>query len=107
MAGQTVNYTPVLREAGRTDNIKPIGGISKMFGGGAAHGTARVELKTHPEGAQIFINGTLNSKTTPVTLQFGPGNYDVRLHKEGYQPVTRSFAVNGDEKMKIEETLPK
>ncbi|HEV3042008.1 MAG TPA: serine/threonine-protein kinase [Candidatus Angelobacter sp.] len=106
-AGQTVSYAPVLREAGRTDNIKPIGGFSKVFGGGAAHGTARVELKSHPEGAQIFINGTLNSKTTPVTLQFGPGNYDVRLQKEGYQPVTRSFAVNGDEKMKIEETLLK
>jgi len=106
-AGQTVNYTPVLREAGRTDNIKPIGGFLKVLGGGAAHGTARVELKTHPEGAQIFINGTLNPKTTPVKLQFGPGNYDVRFQKEGYQPVTKSFAVNGDEKIKIEENLPK
>jgi serine/threonine protein kinase len=107
-AGQTVSYAPVLREAGRTDNIKAVGGgFSKIFGGGAAHGMARVELKTKPEGAQIFINGTLNVKTTPVTLQFGPGNYDIRFQKEGYQPVLKSVTVNGEEKLKIEEALPK
>jgi hypothetical protein len=103
-----VSYAPVLREAGRTDNIKAVGGgFSKIFGGGAAHGMARVELKTKPEGAQIFINGTLNAKTTPVTLQFGPGNYDIRFQKEGYQPVLKSVTVNGEEKLKIEEALPK
>jgi serine/threonine-protein kinase len=104
-AGQTVSYAPVLREAGRTDNIKPVGGFSKIFGGGAAHGMARIELKTKPEGAQIFINGALNAKTTPVTLQIGPGSYEIRFQKEGYQSVLKSVTVNGEEKLKIEEAL--
>ena len=68
---------------------------------------ARVDIKTHPEGAQIIVNGDLKPRTTPVTLQFGPGNYDIRLQKEGYQPVLQTLTVNGDKKMKIEATLPK
>jgi hypothetical protein len=106
-AGQTVNYAPSLREAGRTDNIKAVGGFTKIFGGGTAHGMARIEVKTRPEGAQIIINGKPYEKTTPVTLQVGPGNYDLRLQKEGYQPVLKSVTVNGEEKLKIDETLPK
>jgi hypothetical protein len=106
IAGQSVSYAPVLREAGRTDNIKPVGGFS-IFGGRAAHGMSRVEIKTHPEGAQIIVNGDLKPKTTPVTLQIGPGNYDIRLQKEGYQPVVKSLTVNGEEKVKIEVTLAK
>ena len=105
-AGQTVSYSPALREAGRTDNIKPVGGFS-IFGGRAAHGMARVEVKTHPKGAQIIINDKLRPETTPATLQIGPGNYEIRLQKEGYQPVLKSLTVNGEEKVKIEVTLPK
>lgn len=108
-AGQTVSYSPVLREAGRTDNIKPVGGgLSKILGrGGVEHGMSRVEFKTHPEGAQIVINDAINSKTTPTTLQLGPGNYEIRFQKEGYQPVVKSLTLNGDEKIKVEENLPK
>ncbi len=107
-AGQTVSYSPILREAGRTDNIKPVsGGFSKIFGGGVEHGMSQVEFKTHPKGAQVVINGEVKSKTTPVTLQLGPGNYDIRFQKEGYQPVVKSLTLNGDKKVKIEENLPK
>jgi serine/threonine protein kinase len=106
-AGQTVSYAPSLREAGRTDNIKTIGGFSKIFGGGPAHGTARIEVKTHPEGAQITINGDPFAKTTPVVLQVEPGNYDIGLQKEGYKPILKSLTVNAQDKLKIDETLPK
>ena len=106
-AGQTVSYAPSLREAGRTDNIKAVGGLSKIFGGGLAHGMARIEVKTRPEGAQITINGTAYAKTTPVVLQVGPGNYDISLHKEGYQPVVKSLVVKSEDKLKIDEALPK
>ena len=106
-AGQTVSYAPSLKEAGRTDNIKAVGGLSKIFGGGTAHGMARIDVKTRPEGAQIIINGKPYEKITPVTLQVGPGNYEILLQKEGYQPVLKSLTVNGEEKLKIDETLPK
>lgn len=106
-AGQTVSYAPSLREAGRTDNIKAVGGFSKIFGGGLAPGMARIEVKTRPEGAQITINGTAYAKTTPVVLQVEAGNYDISLHKEGYQPVVKSLVVKSEDKLKIDETLQK
>ena len=104
-----MSYSPVLREAGRTDNIKPVkGGFSKIFsGGGVERGMYRVEFKTHPRGAQIVINGVVKSETTPATLQLGPGNYEIRFQKEGYQPVSKSLTLNGDKKIKIEANLPK
>jgi serine/threonine protein kinase len=106
-AGQTASYAPTLKAAGSTDNIKTVGGFSKMFGGGPAHGTGRIEIKTDPKGAQIVINGSTFSKTTPVVIQVEAGNYDIVLQKDGYQSVRRSVVVNSEEKLKIEETLPK
>jgi PEGA domain len=106
-AGQSVSYDPSLRVAGRTDNIKAVGGFSRMFGGGPGHGAAQVEIKTQPKGAQIVINGSPFAKTTPVVIQVAPGNYNITLQKEGYQPVRKSISVNGEEKLKIDEALAK
>ncbi len=106
-AGQTVNYNPSLRVAGRTDNIKAVGGFSKIFGGGPAHGAGQIEIKTQPKGAQIIINGSPFAKTTPVVIQLESGNYDITLQKEGYQSAHKSVTVGNAEKLKIEETLTK
>jgi serine/threonine-protein kinase len=65
-AGQSASYFPSLRVAGRTDNIKAVGGgLFKMFGGGPGHGMARIEIKTEPKGAQIVINGSLLPRPRP------------------------------------------
>ena len=106
-AGQRANYSPLMRAAGRTDNIKAVGGFSKLFGSGAGAGTAQIEIKTQPKGAQVIVNGKPLGKTTPVVIQVEMGNYDISLEKESYKPVHKSVNVSTQGKTKIDETLSK
>jgi serine/threonine-protein kinase len=109
IAGESVSYSPSLRAAGRTDNIKRVGGgLSRMFGrGGPGHGMAQIEIKTEPKGAEISINGKSLGKTTPAIIQVEAGNYDVMLEKDGYRPVRKSLTLESKEKARIKETLEK
>src|SRR5262249_16009327 len=67
--GESRSYSPSLRVAGRTDNIKIMGGgVGRFFGGGSS-GKARIEIKSEPKGAQVIVNGTPLQKTTPVEIQ--------------------------------------
>jgi serine/threonine-protein kinase len=105
VAGQIVSFAPSLRVAGRTDNIKTVGGLSKMFGAGGSSSMGRLEIRTQPKGAQIMINGTPFSKTTPVDIQLEPGNYNITLQKDGYKPVRKSVTVTLGDKLRIDETM--
>jgi hypothetical protein len=82
-----------------------VGGISKLFGGGPAHGMAQIEIKTQPKGAQIFVNGQPLGKNSPVVIQVEAGNYEISLQKEGYKSVHKSMSVNAQDKLKIDESL--
>jgi hypothetical protein len=106
-AGQTVGYSPTLMVAGRTDNMKVVGGgIGKVFpGGGSAQGRARIEIKSDPKGAQVIINGTPLQKTTPVEVQVEAGNYDITLQKDGYKAVHENAIVGIEDRVKIDRTL--
>jgi hypothetical protein len=106
-AGQTVGYSPSLMVAGRTDNIKVVGGgIGKVFGGGgSSQGKARIEIKSDPKGAQVLINGTPLPKTTPVEVQVEAGNYDITLQKDGYKAVHENAIVGIEDRVKIDRTL--
>jgi hypothetical protein len=107
-AGQSASYSPELRPAGRTDNIKRVGGLSRMFGrGGPGQGMAQIEIKTEPKGAEILINGASLGKTTPAVIEVEAGNYDVMLEKDGYRPVRKSLTLGSKEKARIKETLEK
>jgi len=106
-AGQSAAYAPVLRVAGRTDNIKPVSGLAKVFGGGNPASIARMEIKSEPKGAQILINGAPFSRATPVEIRLEPGNYDITLQKEGYAPFRKSVTLRAGEKIKIDESLSK
>jgi len=107
-AGQTVSYSPTLLVAGRTDNIKIMGGsaMGRIFGGGgSSSGKARIEIKTEPKGAQVVINGTALQKTTPVEIQVEAGNYDIILQKDGYKDIHENAIVGIEDKVKINRTL--
>jgi hypothetical protein len=110
-AGQTVSYSPSLMVAGRTDNIKIMGGgimgggIGKVFGAGGSQGKARIEIKTEPKGAQVVINGTPLQKTTPVEIQVEAGNYDITLQKDGYRDLHENAIVGVEDRIKINRTL--
>jgi PEGA domain/Protein kinase domain len=106
-AGQSVNYAPSLMVAGRTDNIKLVGGgMGKMFGGnGSAQGMARIEIKSDPKGAQVLINGTPLQKTTPLEIQLEAGNYDITIQKDGYKPYHENAIVGIEDRIKINGVL--
>jgi len=107
VAGQSVNYAPSLMVAGRTDNIKLVGGgMGKMFGGsGSGQDTARIEIKSEPKGAQVTINGTPLQKTTPLEIQVEAGNYDITIEKDGYKPVHENAIVGVQDRIKIDRAL--
>jgi serine/threonine protein kinase len=107
VAGQSVNYSPSLMVAGRTDNIKLVGGgVGKMFGGnGSSQGMARIEIKSEPKGAQVIINGTPLQKPTPVEIQVEAGNYDIVIQKDGYKPIHESAIVGVEDRIKIDRPL--
>jgi serine/threonine-protein kinase len=106
VAGQTVSYSPSLMVAGRTDNIKIVGGgIGKVFDRGGSQGRARIEIKTEPKGAQVVINGTPLQKTTPVEIQVEAGNYDIILQKDGYKDLHENTIVGIEDRIKINRTL--
>ena len=106
-AGQSVSYAPSLKLAGRTDNIQVVGGFKKLFGGNSGKGMAHVEIKSDPKGAQVVINGTTLTKTTPVEIQLEPGNYEITLQKDGYQPLHTSVLAQANDKLKVDQSLKK
>jgi serine/threonine protein kinase len=108
VAGQTLTYSPSLLVQGRTDNIKVVGGIKKkLFGGGADGGTAHLEIKSDPKGAQILLNGAPLSKATPVEIQLEPGNYEITLQKDGYQTLRKMIVIGATDKVTLDEHLSK
>jgi len=47
-----------------------------------------------PTGARVFLNGRATAETTPVTLQnVAPGNYLVRVERDGYYPWQKRLDV--------------
>lgn len=105
-AGQGITYAPSLMVAGRTDNIRIVGGgMGKMFAGGAGNGAARIEIKSEPKGAQVIVNGTTLQKPTPVEIQVEAGNYDITLQKDGYKPVHESAIVGVEDRVRIDRVL--
>jgi serine/threonine-protein kinase len=105
-AGQSVSYAPSLMAAGRTDNIKVVGGMGKLFGASnAVQGMARIEIKTEPKGAKVTINGTTLAKTTPMEIQVEAGNYDITIQKDGYQPFHQNSIIGMEDRVKIDKVL--
>jgi len=106
VAGRSVNYAPSMMVAGRTDNIKLVGGgVGKMFGGNASGETARIEIKSEPKGAQVIVNGTPLQKTTPLEIEVEAGNYDITIQKDGYKPVHENAIVGIQDRIKIDRPL--
>jgi len=108
VAGQSINYAPSLMAAGRTDNIRLVGGssVGKLLGNNNnGSGMARIEFKTEPKGAQVTINGTPLQKTTPVEVQLEAGNYDITIQKDGFKPIHESAIVGMDDRIKIDRPL--
>jgi serine/threonine protein kinase len=50
-------------------------------------------ISSQPPGADVFINGAKQSGQTPVTLPLAPGQYNLVLRLQGYEPFVGSIQV--------------
>jgi hypothetical protein len=68
-------------------------------------------ISTEPEGAGIVLDGETTGKTTPATIDVGPGDHEVVLNLDGYEPLSKQVTVKKDEKAELkvnfdEEGIP-
>ncbi len=104
--GQTFNFAPTLRSLGNTDSIKPVGKMSKLFGGkGVDPGQGTLSIHTQPKGAQIAINQHMLDKGSPVDVAVDPGNYVLDITLSGYAPIHKVIAVDRGGKAVIDEVM--
>lgn len=54
--------------------------------------TGLLAVKSNPDGAQVFINNHLTTATNN-TINLTPGNYAVKIYKEGYFPYQKSVSI--------------
>jgi len=50
-------------------------------------------ISSRPPGADVFINGAKQSGQTPVTLPLAPGQYNLVLRLQGYEPYAGGIQV--------------
>lgn len=56
--------------------------------------TGAMMIKTDPSNAEIFLNNVRQSDLTPSNIRFlMPGDYDVRIEKDGYLPWSKRLSV--------------
>ena len=105
--GQTISFSPTLRALGSVDDIKTVGKMKKLFGGGGAQGMGTVSIKTQPKGAQVAVNEHMLEKGSPVEFMLNPGNYVVDITLSGYAPIHRIITVDKAGKVVIDEAMQK
>jgi len=55
-------------------------------------GTGLLVATSAPDGAQVIINGHLTT-ATDNTINLAPGDYDIKIFKEGYFPWEKKITV--------------
>lgn len=105
--GQSVQFAPTLRVTGSTENIKTVGKLGGLFGGGGGENSGRVSVRSNPKGAQVLVNGQPVKKTTPVDFFLEPGSYEITVTYAGYKPVKKVVDIQKGSKLVLDETLAK
>jgi hypothetical protein len=56
--------------------------------------TGALVVRTEPTKAQVYLNDELHTSTTPANVRFlMPGDYNIRIEKEGYQSWTKRLSI--------------
>jgi len=63
---------------------------------------ATMEILSQPEGAGVMIDGSVTGEVTPVTIDLNPGDHEIVLNLEGYEPLLKSVALTGGEQGRLE-----
>ncbi|OGH48239.1 MAG: hypothetical protein A3A51_04440 [Candidatus Levybacteria bacterium RIFCSPLOWO2_01_FULL_39_10] len=58
-------------------------------------GTGLLVAKSVPEGAQVFVDGKLKT-ATDTTINMPPGEYDLKIVKEGYFPWEKKVVIHAE-----------
>jgi hypothetical protein len=106
-AGQNFQFSPALRALGNADDIRNVGKLKKMFGGGSdsVAGMGTIGVRTQPKGAQIAVNQRLLDKTSPTEFMLGPGNYVLDITLTGFKPLHKIVSVEKGGKVAVDEIL--
>jgi len=67
-------------------------------------GTGLVVFTSSPDGARVLINGHFTTATNN-TLNLAPGNYNIRIEKDGYFPWTKYIIVRNERVTEANATL--
>ena len=62
-------------------------------------------ISSEPTDADIYIDGNHYGKTNNVITDLAVGTHELKLEKEGYSTVTKSFVTTKGETLKLNETL--
>ena len=62
-------------------------------------------ISSEPTDADIYIDGKHYGKTNNVITDLAVGTHELKLEKEGYSTVTKSFVTTKGETLKLNETL--
>lgn len=81
-------------------------GYRPDFDGGKLNisGTGLLVATSKPDGASVFINGNLTT-ATDNTINLAPGEYTVRIFKDGYFPWEKNLVVQKEVVTKAEALL--
>lgn len=66
-----------------------------------------LDVETNPPGATIILNGEEKGKTPEALNNQLIGDYQVRLEKQGYQPVNKSITIEEGKNTLVKENLDK
>src|ERR1035437_11032395 len=67
-------------------------------------GTGLLVATSAPDGAQVLINGHLTT-ATDNTINLAPGDYDIKIFKEGYFPWEKKITVKKEVVSKADALL--
>lgn len=56
-------------------------------------GTGLLVATSKPDGARVYVNNDLTTATNN-TINLAPGEYDVRIEKDGYLPWSKKISIN-------------
>lgn len=73
-------------------------------GNPAVSGTGLLVTTSSPDGAQVFINGHLTT-ATDNTINLSPGDYNVKIFKDGYFPWNKKITVKKEVVSKADALL--
>src|ERR1035437_6252891 len=73
-------------------------------GGPILSGTGLLVATSSPDGAQVIINGHLTT-ATDNTINLAPGEYDVKIFKEGYFPWQKKITIKKEVVSKADALL--